>query len=112
MPKWSGVPSNKKPNVEPYEDDEDLSEPVPRIEDASGKDKEVNQNPHCDRLARDEVALQCDNLVQSGNVKGRTISPKDSAIGTRHDNHIFSTLVRYVDFEDGNARGHMANMSA
>ena len=30
-PQGERIPSNKKPNVEPYEDDEDLSEPVPRI---------------------------------------------------------------------------------
>ena len=39
-----GVPSNRKENVEPYEDDEEACEHVTEIEVTSDNNKEINHN--------------------------------------------------------------------
>ena len=109
-PAGTEAASNRKANVEPYEDDEDSSNSDPDLEVTVVSNKEVNQQPYYDRLMHSEVTLQRDNLTQRGKVKERNLSPDGSAIGTHNDNHVLNSLMYDVEFEDGDVIEHMANI--
>ena len=95
----SGVPWNRKANVEPYEDDDESSEPDPKIEVNVDNNKEVNHQAYYDTLIHNEVNLQRDNLIQSRKFKGRTPTSNGSIIGTCNDNPNFNTLTHDVDLK-------------
>ena len=80
-PVGTEIPSNRKANVEPYEDDEYSSDSDPDLEVTEDNNKEVNQKLCYHKLAYSEVTLQRDNLIQRGKVKGRTLSPDGNVIG-------------------------------
>ena len=56
-PNGAGVPSNKKPNIKPYQDDKDSSESMSEIEVTVDNNKKNNQKPHYDRLTHGEMSL-------------------------------------------------------
>ena len=97
-PAGKETPSNRKANVEPYEDDEDSSDSNPDLEVTIDNNKEFNQKFYHDRLTHSEVTLQRDTLKQRGKVKGTTVSPDGSIIGTRDDNPILNTLTHDIEF--------------
>ena len=108
-PTGAEVASNRKVNTETCEDNENSSYSNTDLEDTVDVNKEVNQQPHHNRLTHNEVTLQRDDLIQRGKVKGRTLSADSSDICTHDDNPILNTLEHDVEFEDGDVREHMDN---
>ena len=110
IPAGTEEPSNRKANVEPYEDDEDSSDSEPDLDVTVDNNKEVNHQPYYDSLIHGKVTLQLDHMIQCGKVKGRTLSPDGSIIGIYNDNPLLNTLTYDVEFEDGDVREYMANV--
>ena len=88
------MPSNRKENVEPYDDNEESSEPEPgpELEVTVESNKEINQQPYPDKLFHKEVTLKCDDLIQRGKVKRITLSTSGSVTGSCNENIILNAL--------------------
>ena len=83
----------------PYEDNEKLPQIILDI-NVQINDNRVNTQPVYNKLINIEVTLQRRDILECGKIKGRSLVPDGSIIGTYNDNLILNTLYYDVEFPD------------
>ena len=96
-----------------YEDDDESKHVVPDVEDTVDvTGKLLNQQPAYDRIINPEVALQLEEMVTTGKVTRRALSPDGQVAGTYDDNPFLNTIIYEVEFPDGQVKDYAANVIA
>ena len=108
------VPEDDNESVfDDYEDDDENKRVVPDVEDTVDvTGKLLNQHPAYDWIINTEVALQLEEVVTTGKVTRRALSPDGQVAGTHDDNPFLNTIIYEVEFPDGQVKDYAANVVA
>lgn len=98
---------------ENYEDDDELEQIVPEIEDTV----DANGNLLCQQPAHDQIlnAKVCPQLEEeyvTGKVKQHTVGPDGKVHGTYDENPYLNMIVYDVEFPDGQVKEYSTNLIA
>jgi hypothetical protein len=102
-----------KPDMEPYEDDQEGERTVPDTEDAvDAHGRLLDQQPLYDTIINAEVQMQLGHEYVTGTVKRRALGPDGKVVGTYDENPILNSIIYEVEFPDGQVREYSANVIA
>jgi len=96
----------------PYEDDVELSAPMPEADVVDVAGKPVNQQSMTDLLINAEVMLPHGEGLQMAKVIRRAVDSDGKVIGTFDNNPILNTMVYEAEFPDGVIKPYAANIIA
>ena len=100
-------------NFEPYEDDDEVIQPEPEIEDTiDATDRLLNQSPVYDHMINAEVQIQLDNAAVSGKVKRWALGPDGQMTGKYNSNPYHNSVLYEVEFSDRQVCEYSANVIA
>ena len=100
-------------NFEPYEDNNEVVQSEPEIEDTiDATGRLLNQSPAYDRMINAEVRRQLDDAAASGKVKRQALGPDGQMTGKYNTNPYHNSVVYEVEFADGQVREYSANVIA
>ena len=100
-------------NFEPYEDNNEVIQPKPEIEDTvNATGRLLNQSPAYDHMINAEVRIQLDNAAVSGKVKRWALGPDGRMTGKYDANPYHNSVLYEVEFANGQVREYSANIIA
>ena len=100
-------------NFEQYEDDNEVVEPEPEIEDTmNATGRLLNQSPVYDHMINVEVRMQLDDAAVSGKEKRRALGPDGQMTGKYNANPYYNSVLYEVEFADGQVREYSADIIA
>ena len=100
-------------NFEPYEDDDEIVQPEPEIEDTvDATGRLLYLSPAYDCMINAEVRMQLDDAAVSRKVKRRALGPDGQMTGKYDPNPYHNSVLYEVEFADGKVWEYSANAIA